>query len=210
MLDQDKEKLSPAFQPDPRYLDPERSPFVVTGQTYRLLQLYRAQALSNFSFGVDYIKGYTFKYLQTAEQHCDTIFDEEGVYLGNADPESREAAQHAYVIFGSMRDMTVARNLSALSTGFSRRGVLRAPDTKPLYLARIREMKTELAHIAVGNIPPSQPPESRSPLFRTFVFFRVADIMTPAHKLNSGEKELREQQDEQMHYLLKGVDISLD
>lgn len=110
----------------PTYKIPERSPFVVAPQTHRLLMLFKTGAFTNFSFGKDYIKQYTFPYLTQAEANCATIFGTDGEYKGNADPETREAAHHVYTVFAWMPDMTAVPGVKALEDGFARKGMLRA------------------------------------------------------------------------------------
>lgn len=202
------QSFSSEFQPIPGYREPARSPFVVTGQTYDLLRLYHANALLNFSHGRDYLQEYTFPYLTTAEKTSDTVFDKTGAFNGKADLESREVASHAYIIFAWLPDMTRIPTVSALKDGFSRKGMLRAPLTQQEYKLRIRELKVELAKIATGTTEPEQILRPKTPLFRTFVFFRVAAFLNPSFKLNPEEKELLEKQQEErqnINNLLKGV-----
>ena len=202
------QSFSNEFQRTPKYEKPERSPFIVTGQTYGLLKLYHANALPNFSQGRDYLQDYTFPYLTTAEKTSDTVFDKTGAFKGNADLESREVASHAYIIFAWLPDMTRIPTVSALKDGFSRRGMLRAPLTQREYKLRIRELKVELAKIATGITKPKQILRPKPSLLRTFVFFRVAAFLNPSFKLNAGEKELVEKQQEErqnINNLLKGV-----
>jgi len=209
MLDPERKKFfQKAFQPVLKYRDAERSPFVVTSQTYQLLQLLQSPILLDRSFGSQYLSGYTMLYLKSAGENCGIIFDRDGQYKGNADLESREATNHAYAVFGSMPGMTALPKIPALKDGFSKRGMLKAPESKSQYLARIREIKIELANIAAGSVILGQRPVSRVSLFRTLIFFRVAHSLTPSSKLTPREKELREKHEEVVRDILAQVDLS--
>lgn len=189
------------------YKEPERSPFVVTAQTCRLLRLYWKGILSNFKYGRDYLLEYTFPYLVQAGKSCDALFDTYGAYNGNADPESREAAHHAFVIFSWMHEVTGARATKALESGYSRGGILRAPRNKPEFIFRLREIQAELSLVAHGYTNPGTHPGLKVRSFRTHVFFMTAECFTVTSKMNTSELEAKEKEEEILVGMLEGVDL---
>ena len=104
--------------------------------------------------------------------------------------------------------MVTIPTVSALKDGFSRKGMLKAPLNEREYKLRLRELKVELAKIATGITEPEQILWPRPSVLRTFVFFQVAAFLNPSFKLNPGEKELLEKQQEErqnINNLLKSV-----
>ncbi len=189
-----------------QYEDPARSPFVVTMQTHKVIRLLAGNSIPDFTHGIDYVQNYTFPYLETAINNSQLIFDKDGVMQEKVDPKSREAAAHAFVIFAWMPDLTSAPNVSALKDGFSRRGMLRAPQNRKEYITKIREMQMELS--AFLN---REGPFSKNGYLRTIVFFRIGAFLAPDTKLTPRERKIRERENEILSKILKDVDIhSLD
>jgi len=190
------------FQSKPVYKEPERSPFVVVGQTYNILKLYAAN-LPNRSPAEEYLKNYTLAYIRTAEFNTDSIFNSNNIPI-KVDLESREAASHAYTVFGSIPELTTIPSIPALKNGFSKRGILRAPGTKEEYLSRTREIKVELARIVNGVTPPGDIMRTaRFSLLRTLVFFRVGALLQPDFHFSPGEKEILDRQEEEREKINK-------
>lgn len=211
MIDPESERLvKVTFQPKPGYKETEKSPFVVATQTHSAIELILSGKLPDTTFISLYLREFTLSYLRTAAKNCGLIF-EGNEYKENADPETREATSHAYIVFGSLPNMTKLSEVPALKDGFSRNGMLKAPRTKPEFVARIGEMEIELANIAAGSVTVVPLFFTRVPLFRTIAFFAAAKSLTPTFRLDPKEKESLEKHEEDMHRinkLLEGVDFS--
>lgn len=178
------------FQPIIGYREINKSPFVVTIQTNRLLKLFRTGLIFDLSLGEEYLKEYTLGYISDAESNCSVVFDKSGKPIDTIDIESREAAARAYTIFGWLPDMTTIPLVAPLKEGFSRKGMLKAPISREEFLARTRELKIELSKIATGITDYKQRPKLGSPFFRTLTFFRVAEHLNPSFPLTVEEKEV--------------------
>ncbi len=176
------------FQPHIGYRDFERSPFVVTTQTFELLELHNLGIISNFSAGRDYLKDFTADYIRKAEDNCDLIFDRSGKHIDNTDVELREAVVHAYTVFSWLPDMTAIPAVDVLKDGFARNGMLKSPLERDEFKIRTRELKIELAKIAFGTTGLNRYSELGMSFFRTYTFFKVAAFLNPGRQLIRKEK----------------------
>lgn len=184
----DSELKLDEFQPVIGYRDIAKSPFVVTTQTNRLLELFRSGLIFDLSPGEEYLKKFTLGYISNAEDNCDYIFDKNGKPADTIDVESREVAAHAYTVFSWLPDMTAIPAIPALRDGLARNGVLKAPLLRGAFLRRTGELRAELSKIADGKTNYKQRPKLGSPLFRTIVFFKVAELLNPSFKLTVQER----------------------
>ncbi len=155
------------FQPVPGYKDHERAPRVVISQTHNTLKLYRAGVIGDPKFAKDYIRDYTFGYLNTAAEGVERVFTKAPADIQPL--EMNKAADVAHVVFAWMHYFAESKYLPM---GFSRKGMLEAPTTKRQFIGRIAELKRELAFIVTGMRDPEIPLEATPGTSNSYLFSR--------------------------------------
>ena len=192
------------FQAVTAYKEPERMPTLVAKQTATLLGLFHQGAIHNPDLAIGYLHDYALALLGMAEKGADAVYDRTGVASEMCDPEVREVADFAYIMFAHLPDSVTS---PLLPMGFSRKGMLRAPETAGEFRRRIKELKIGIWQVVEGEMPSGVPLEANPSLLRTYGFFRVG-----------GEFPMRVQEDQGVRYriererfndLLAGIDISL-
>lgn len=193
------------FQSVIGYEEVEKSPPLVVRQTNTLLELYYQGAIWNPKPAKDYLHDYTLGYLRAAEEGSAVLYDRIGrLTAQDTDLETREAASHAFVILTCLPDRAKS---PFLPKGFSRRGMLKAPETRNQFLARIRELKVGIWQIAEGKVKPYATLEAYPPLLKVFKFFEVGSELPV--KLTEDKKRQEQIEREKFNDLLGGVDIAI-
>ena len=185
------------------YRDWARSPMTIVRQTHAILGLVMSD-IPNVGPAREYLHDYTLGYLRNAEAGADELFDQRGFVQPDLDPEVREAPGHAFTVFGYLPDMTKSR---FLPMGFSRRGMLGAPQTRSEFLKRLNELKANIWRIADRQVNPQVIFESDRPLLRTVNFFRVGSEL-PIH-LSDSEHVQDQLEREKFNDFLGGMNIDL-
>ena len=207
MADQEREIFLPQgheFQSVVGYRDWSRMPSVVARQTNALLDLLHQNALPNLGPARYYLGKYTLEYLKRAEGGSGILYDNKGFLKEGIDLEVREAATHAYVVFGHLPDMVQS---PFVPKGFSRRGMLRAPETRDEFLNRIKELKIGLWNVIAGEVAPQATLEAYPPLMRTFGFFKVGGDLPI--RLSDSERVIDQIEREKFNDFLGGMNVSL-
>lgn len=186
------------FDPKPTYEDPSRSPFMVGRQTLRTLELWHHNLIVDPTYERDYLQHYTQAYLQQAAEGCIATFSPKGA--AEISQSSREAFDHSLVIIAHLPTLTFP---GILPDGFSTQGMMRPPQTPREFLARLREMQTEIAFIANGFVKPEQV-LIRPQLIRTEGFFAMAGTLP----IQQTSAEIQER-NEYLGRLLEGVNLDL-
>lgn len=192
------------FQPVIDYREVEKSPPLVVRQTNTLLGLYYNGAIRNPKPAKDYLHDYTLGYLKAAEAGSAIVYDRVGHAALDIDLETREAARYALVVLAYLPDQAKS---PFLPKGFSRRGMLRAPETQDQFLARIKELKVGIWQIVEGNVEPHVTLEACPTVLRVFKFFEVGSDLPV--KLTVDERKQEQLEREKFNDLLGGVDISM-
>ena len=172
------------FQPVIRYREPENSPSAVASQTYALLELCRQGAIRDRRHAAEYFEEYTIAYLEGAEKGSAGVYNRRGVFLGRLDLEIEEKASHALVVFSHLPGSLES---DFLSTGFSRIGTLKPPQTREEFLERLKELRTGIRQVAEGELEPGTFLLGNTRLLRTFGFFRVASGLPVKSKSDEGK-----------------------
>lgn len=172
------------FQEVIGYREPEKSPFIVVRQTDALLRLFYSGAIHRPGLARDYFHDYTISYLKEAEKGSGALYDGQGNLVPDVDLETREAADHALVVFTHMHDRATS---PFLPKGFSKRGMLGAPTTHRQFLARIKELKIGIWQVVEGRVQPYATLEVSPRLLRIFKFFEVGTNL-PLKLIESAEK----------------------
>jgi len=136
------------------------------------------ELLDNYYYGMrshqeigSYLQDTTMPYLRRAEGGSSTVYNREGELPEGVAFDSADSAHHAFVVLAVLSDKMTS---PLLPNGFSKRGVLRAPETREEYLRRIRELKFGVWQIAEAIMKPRTNLMSHPAFLRTFAFFRVA------------------------------------
>lgn len=189
------------FQAVIGYRDVEKSPPLVVRQTNTLLGLYHSGVIRNPGLAKDYFHDYTLDYLKAAEEGSSALYYsiDEGI-----DPEIREAAGHAYVVFSQLPDRSSSYYHPK---GFSRVGALRPPSSQRQYLSRIRELGLGIWQVVDGQVEPNATLEAYPPILRTFKFFEVGGNLPI--RLTPDERKQEQIDREKFNDFLGGIDISL-
>lgn len=207
MADLEKDFFTPNranFQPVIGYREIEKSPPLVVRQTNALLGLYYHGAIRNPKPAKDYLHDYTLGYLKAAEEGSAVVYDRVGHAALDIDLETREAARFALVVLACLPDRAKS---PFLPKGFSRRGMLRAPETQDQFLARIKELKVGIWQIVEGNVEAYTTLETYPPVLRVFKFFEVGSDLPV--KLTDDEKKQEQLEREKFNDLLGGIDTSI-
>lgn len=190
------------FQPVIKREDIASSPFAIVRQTYSLLELLYHGPMPDPDPARNYLQKYTLTYLKNAQEGMDTIYNNKGTVYKDWRPNISEAAHHAFIVFAFLPDRMTSR---FLPNGFSRKGMLRAPETKEEFNDRLDEIKVGISQVVDGRIE-SQPTLFAHPrLLRTYGFFNVGSrlpIKVPAD-------ENKKQKMENLDRLLSGIDTTL-
>lgn len=189
------------FEPIIRYKNFAKSPTAITKQTYGALELLRQGTIRESKLIRDYLHDYTFSYLNQAEKGANTIYDRKGAVYRDLNLETEESAHHAYIVFGHLPDKVTS---SFLRNGFSRKGMLRAPETRDEFLKRINELKVGIWQTIDKRVGPQTMLEAYPRLLRTYGFFKVGSELPI--KMPEDKKKI---QDEKLGIILKDVDVSL-
>lgn len=193
-----------AFQAVIGYRDPDRIPPLVARQTSTLLSLFHQGAIYKPDLAIDYLRGYALNYLNMAEKGVDAVYDRTSSSFEEFDVEVTEAADFAYVIFAHLPGLVKS---PWLPNGFSRRGMLKAPETEKEFLGRIRELKIGIWQVVGGEMEPQTTLEAYPSLLRTFGFFKVGGELPI--KLSEDERKMEAMGRERFNDLLGGIDVSL-
>lgn len=206
MPEQEKRIFIPeGITPEPfTDLKTERSPFLVTNQTYILLKLFSHGSIPPPGISVVkyYLEDHTLDYLNQTKEGIDILFDE-GYALGVLSPEAREASSHAFAVMASVPDFLSSRSKKYI---FSRMGMFRAPETVKEYLERVSEMEEQIGKIIAGVTQPEKTGKMDFSFIRTYVFFKVASQMPV--KLNEDEIKALKTQKEFINDITQGIDFS--
>jgi len=200
-----REQLEPKNAND--FLNSEKSPLVVTCQTYKLLELHRAGLLLNKDTARTYFHDYTIDYLNKAEAGSEALFATKGktIFINeDLSLEDQETAHHAFIVFAHLPDNMTSQ---FLPMGFSRKGMLRAPDNRESFLEKITELKLGIWRIVSGEVDTGATLEAYPYLLRTYGFFKVGSKLQI--KLEESQLQKKEREKENFNNLLKDVDIDL-
>lgn len=195
---------NPEFQPKIQYNDVFRSPTIIARQADTLLKLLHKGAIPDSELAKDYLQKYTFSYLNQATVGAGTLFDKHGAIDKDLDLEIKEMAQHAYIVFSHLPDNMTSR---FLPNGFSRRGMVRAPETKDEFVSRLEEIKLGIWEILDGRAEPPLTLETHPRLFRTFGFFDIGSKIPVKAPEDPKQKEQMEK--DRFNALLKDINVSL-
>ncbi len=194
-------RISPSinqdFQPVIKYKDIEKSPIMVSKQTCQLLELFYQGAIHKPDLARDYFHDYTLSYLSQAEAGTDALYDGKGGVFKDLDLETREIAHHAFIVFANLPDNVKS---PFLPNGFSRRGMLKAPETRKEFLKRIREIKIGIWQILEGEAEPGITLEAYPRLLRTYGFFKVGSKLPI--KLSQDEKKKEQMEKEKFEAIV--------
>lgn len=191
------------FETPPFYKDIDRAPKTVITQTDQIIGLSSAGILSTDTT-YNYLSTYTMPFLKSAQGGVGRVYSKEAAIVQLQSPEINEAADFTNVVFSWMHYF--ARS-NYLPNGFSRGGVLRAPETSRKFIERIQEIKFGLAAVASGNKISEVSFLSNPIAFRTYSFFKVGSTM-PLRFIES-DRERKEHEEEILAKLLEGLDTNL-
>lgn len=200
----------PFFSPDKEpkkisiHRDFEISPRSVTVQTHALLELFYHGIIRDSNLAMDFLKDNTIPYLSQAENGAESVYNRRGELFKDLKLELQEAAFYTFIIFANLPD-----NLTSafLSMGFSRRGMVKAPETKDEFLKRIKELKIGIWQIADGRVAPNTTLEAYPKLLRTYGFFKVGSELPI--KMPEAQKQKEEMGKDRLNELLKDIEINL-
>lgn len=171
------------FQPDPNQQDRWNSPIVIARATDNIMGMLQSGTLDDTSVAFDYLNQETLGFLSRAKQgsrhYNDTANEGEGFGI-----ETRESFGLALVTFGEMKQTRIP----GFDLTFSRRGMLRAPETANQASERINEMETVIRRIIRGGRAPRPPRflgQTSIAEFRTLAFFKTAHSIPFRQALNS-------------------------
>ena len=201
-----KTSSSQEFSKRVYFYDPEKSPLLVASQTFTLLSLFRQQAIRKPDLAKDYFRDYTMNYLDRARDGSDIIYNKEGITPEIEDMAIKEASHHALVVFAHLHANLKSR---FLPDGFSRRGILKAPETKDEFLRRIEEIKIGVWQIMETKFDFDDEIflNARSLSLKAYGFFRVGSELPI--KLPEDEKKKEQMEKEKFNDLLEGIDVRL-
>lgn len=148
------------------------SPIVVAHATDNIIGMLQSGQFEDPQMAINYLNEETLGFLSRAKQGSKHYNDSADASEG-FDLQTREAFGLTLVTFGEMRKSKIP----GFDLTFSRRGMLRAPDTADQASQRIDEMEMVIRRIARGGRAPKFPSllgETSIPEFRTLAFFRMA------------------------------------
>lgn len=169
---------SSEFQAYPRYEDPSRAPKVVVEKTYDMLDLLRSGGVGTEpdSPANIYFRRYTVPYLASVIHGANSLFDPDGSLDQQAILEENEASGLAFVIFASMHEAVMSKYLP---TGFSRRGMLKAPSTRKEFEERVKQIRRRLNLFLNGQRIPNLNETNNLGDFKTLGFFFTGKNLPP-------------------------------
>lgn len=188
------------IQPVVGYKDWNRIPTVISKQTSTLLDIVHRRNIGNTGPAIDYLQKYTLPYLFQALKGSADIFGQLHLLDTEQDVEGREAADHAYITMGSMPDMVSHKDLPR---GFSRKGMLKPPETHGEFIRRILEIQSGVISVISDNSDETIIYDGSPQLFRTFEFFRVGSNI-PVELEDSDKVKLQLEKDN-FNFLLDGI-----
>jgi len=187
------------------YRDWNRSPAVIIRKTNELFKLCSGGMVGDPRPAKKYFKDYTFGFFDQAKQGSASLYDRLGTEKEGIDLEVREAADYAHVVFGHMHEMTTS---PYLPMGFSRRGMLKAPEDRAAFLKRIDELKIGVWNFTEGLADSRVVFDGRPWILRTSSFFNVGSHIPMS--LPDSEAVLAQLERNKFNDLLGGMNISLD
>ncbi|MBF8249695.1 MAG: hypothetical protein HW400_296 [Candidatus Levybacteria bacterium] len=191
-------------EPIARHKSTERSPITIATQTCTLLEILQKNVIRKPDLAKDYLHNFTFSYLNQAETGADILYDNKGNIYKDLEPEIRETAQHAFVVFAHMPDNVKS---GFLPMGFSRRGMLRAPQTKDEFVNKLKELKVGVWQVLERKTESGITLEANPRLLRTFGFFKTGSELPL--KMSETEKQREKLAKEKFDHLLKDINVSL-
>ncbi len=174
------------------------TPRTVVQATNLFLQLHQHGGLvlqSDRDQAREFIQMHTFPLLDTASRGSGRVFGLAGVHkkfiTNSQSVDLNEAADYVNVVFAWVHEMYKS---PLLPMGFSRDGMLKAPQSIEEFDQRIREMKKELMLLVAGMRDPSTlHTHSPGPL-RADAFFHVGSLLSD--HLPTSESEIEAQRKE--------------
>lgn len=187
------------FEAYPIYKNPERIPKTVVTQTDSMIQLLNAGVVPQ-ELIQNYLFNYTVPFLASAANGTKRIYDKEIVSAISLSTEINEAADFTNIVFSWMHYFARSRYLP---DGFSKRGVLRAPQTEREFVKRVIELKDGVLEIADGKKSRGVFLESSPQALRTYTFFKVGSSI-PLRFMES-DREKKEHEVDVLAKLLEGI-----
>ena len=192
------------FEAHPTYPNIDRAPKTVVTQTDSIIELSAAGIISPGTTD-NYLSTYTRPFLKNAAQGVERVYSPDPATISSAlSSEVNEAADFTNLVFTWMHYFASSR---FLPKGFARRGVLKAPQTRAEFVARILEINDQLFAVEDGKKIWGVSFMSNLQAFRTFAFFRVGSALPL--KLERTVKERKENEAYMLEKLLEGIDTNL-
>lgn len=165
-------------------------------QTQTLLDLYGQGAITDPKIARTYLGDETMGFLRSAVKGAEAVY--ERAYHAEQPGELliREAADVAYVVFAWMHEMMTS---PYLPKGFSRRGMLQAPQTPEDFKQRIQEIQRHIGLLVNGLGNNAISSRTMMESLRARSFFRTGSML-PFNFPNSHMRD-------EINQLLKGVDL---
>ncbi len=213
---------SSGFQEVIGYKDWNYAPSVVADATYTNLNWYFGSTLGK-QYAKEYFAGPTLSLLHNAKKgflrnyqkidRIGVITEEDAArlhalakpFISHPDPEEDEAFGYSLVVFSMLPVMAES---GYLPMGFSRRGVLEPPFTTREYHERLDELQREFMGIVSGTTDPNMPVETRTSLWRTYLFFQVAHNL-PIH-FEQSPRDVEQRTRHTIEHLLDDIKVNLD
>jgi len=188
--------------------DHSQAPHVIAGRTTSLIEVL----LRNYpevDFAQEYLSSYTLDYLNRVQQGFHSaagsfkedrrqplaeLIGDSDQFLQGFDPELTEAFNHAMVAFAFM-----PVHMRTSLHGFSRKGILRPPETGIEILERIREMRAEVLKMISGQTKPHSIDRTTHSLLRTYLFFKTGG------ELELHQPVTQKEEDDQTRHLLRNI-----
>lgn len=209
------------FQIVPGYKNRAMSPAVVSQETGNILSLYfNNDPRFDPRLGKQYLATDTLNYIWEAEKGFYTLYDkkskigkqelvvfldESETALAHPDIESNEAFGHSMVVFSVLPE--IAQHPS-YPKGFSKRNILRPPETTMEFLLRLKELRVEIIKIIGGQTSPQTPMETNNSLLRSYLYFWVARKIPL--RCSENKREIEEKARVFINKLLGDIKIFLD
>nr|MBI5455523.1 hypothetical protein [Candidatus Levybacteria bacterium] len=190
------------FEAYPTYGDLDRAPKTVVTQTDSMIQLLNAGVVPQ-DLIQNYLLNYTVPFLVSAANGIKRVYDQEIASVISLPVETSEAADFTNIVFSWMHYFARSRYLP---DGFSKRGILRAPQTEREFIRRIVELKDGVLEIADGKKSRGTFLESSPQALRIYTFFKVGSSMPL--KFIESDRERREHESDILGKLLDGIDTS--
>lgn len=183
------------------YQPSDLTPFAISRQTALLLESV-GQRLIVGQTARGYLHDVTLPlYLRRAKQGSPILYSDEALRANDIDPEIQMVARHAFVVFAWMPDQTQWKFVPG---GFSRRGMLAAPQSEEAFNTRIDQIETYLSVVSMKQ-------ESAQPLgnlttLRTIAFFHTAGTLS--FSFSTENTETAKQQRETLATILERADYA--